>query len=188
MIRRKRPRGILSPLLANIALSVLDEHLHEPREGNGVLSAGSKRQTRRRKGLPTWRIVRYADDFAVMVHGTEEDTAALRDEIAQVLVRIGLRLSSAKTRIVHLSEGPAPLSDPGGRVEHVTTISIHLLGDLRVVQAEELASVESAHTGRQLRRVAVELRVSSERREELDAELKKATGEEGHPRPCAETI
>ncbi len=97
--------GILSPLLANIALSVLDEHLHEPWEGNGVLSAGSKRQTRRRKGLPTWRIVRYADDFAVMVHGTEEDTAALRDEIAQVLVRIGLRLSSAKTRIVHLSEG-----------------------------------------------------------------------------------
>ncbi|MFD3939120.1 group II intron reverse transcriptase/maturase [Streptomyces sp. NPDC058611] len=97
--------GILSPLLANIALSVLDEHLHEPWEGIGVLSAGSKRQTRRRKGLPTWRIVRYADDFAVMVHGTEEDTAALRDEIAQVLTRIGLRLSQAKTRIVHLSEG-----------------------------------------------------------------------------------
>ncbi|MFJ3966081.1 hypothetical protein [Streptomyces sp. NPDC090036] len=63
----------------------------------------------------------------------------------------------------------------------MTIISIHLLGDTREIQAEELAPVESAHTGRLLRRIAVELRVSSERREELDAELKAATGTDGRP-------
>ncbi len=31
----------------------------------------ARRAARRRKGLPNWRIVRYADDFAVLVHGTE---------------------------------------------------------------------------------------------------------------------
>ncbi|KQV11393.1 group II intron reverse transcriptase/maturase [Kitasatospora sp. Root107] len=97
--------GILSPLLANIALSVLDEHLHEPWEPGGSMATESKRAYRRRKGRPTWRVVRYADDFVVLVHGTETDTAALREEVAGVLEPLGLRLSPAKTRIVHISEG-----------------------------------------------------------------------------------
>ncbi|MEU2287835.1 hypothetical protein ABZ614_39030 [Streptomyces sp. NPDC013178] len=63
----------------------------------------------------------------------------------------------------------------------MTTISIHLLGDTREFQAEELPPVTSAHTGRQLRRVALEFRVPSNRQDELDAELKAATGKEGHP-------
>ena len=63
--------GILSPLLANIALSVLDEHLHGPWQPGGTMSTSSRRVRRRAKGLPTWRIVRYADDFAVLVHGHE---------------------------------------------------------------------------------------------------------------------
>ncbi|MCW2884455.1 MAG: RNA-directed polymerase [Streptosporangiaceae bacterium] len=97
--------GILSPLLANIALSALDEHLHEPWESGGTMSTEGKRAYRRRKGRPTWRVVRYADDFVVLVHGTETDTAALREEIADVLEPLGLRLSPAKTQIVHMSEG-----------------------------------------------------------------------------------
>ena len=55
--------GILSPLLANIALSVLDEHLHRPWRPGGPMSTSSRRSRRRSKGLPNWRIVRYADDF-----------------------------------------------------------------------------------------------------------------------------
>ncbi|MET7622560.1 group II intron reverse transcriptase/maturase [Streptomyces sp. NPDC005408] len=97
--------GILSPLLANIALSVLDEHLHGSWESGGRMSTEGKRAYRRRKGQPTWRVVRYADDFVVLVHGTEADTAALREEIAGVLEPLGLRLSQAKTRIVHMSDG-----------------------------------------------------------------------------------
>ncbi|MFJ9034928.1 reverse transcriptase domain-containing protein, partial [Streptomyces sp. NPDC102274] len=97
--------GILSPLLANIALSALDEHLHESWEPGGTMSAEGKRAYRRRKGRPTWRVVRYADDFVVLVHGTEADTAALREEVADVLEPLGLRLSQAKTRIAHMSDG-----------------------------------------------------------------------------------
>ncbi len=97
--------GILSPLLANIALSVLDEHLHGPWKPGGSMSTESRRAGRRAKGLPTWRIVRYADDFVVMVHGTRQDTEAVREEVAGVLTSLGLRLSEAKTQIVHLREG-----------------------------------------------------------------------------------
>src|ERR1035437_272350 len=53
--------GILSPLLANIALSVLDEHLHEPWRPGGSMSTAYLRSRRRVKGLPRWRVVRYAD-------------------------------------------------------------------------------------------------------------------------------
>jgi RNA-directed DNA polymerase len=40
----------------------------------------------------------------VLVHGTRADAETLREEIADVLVPLGLRLSSAKTRIAHMSE------------------------------------------------------------------------------------
>ena len=69
------------------------------------MSTGDKRTGRRRNGLPNWRIVRYADDFAVLVHGSEQDVEALREQIATVLATMGLRFSEAKTRVVHLSEG-----------------------------------------------------------------------------------
>src|SRR5438874_5311965 len=62
--------GILSPLLANIALSVLDEYLHGPWEGGGTMSTEYRRARLRAQELPTWRIVRYADDFVVLVNGT----------------------------------------------------------------------------------------------------------------------
>ncbi|MGJ3561233.1 group II intron reverse transcriptase/maturase [Streptomyces sp. INA 01156] len=97
--------GILSPLLANIALSVLDEHLHRAWEHDGELSTSGKRERRRAKGLPSWRLVRYADDFVVLVHGTRQDAEALHEEVAQVLTPMGLRLSPAKTQVVHMGEG-----------------------------------------------------------------------------------
>ena len=96
--------GILSPLLANIALSALDERVHGPWKPGGVMSTPSRRARRRSKGLPNWRIVRYADDFVVLVHGTREDAETLHGEIAQVLAPMGLRLSPAKTQVVHMSE------------------------------------------------------------------------------------
>ena len=97
--------GILSPLIFNIALSALDEHLTAPWKEGGAMSADYKRAARRRKGLPNWRIIRYADDFAVMIHGSEHDAEALREEIAGVLAGLGLRLSEAKTRVAHMDEG-----------------------------------------------------------------------------------
>jgi RNA-directed DNA polymerase len=94
--------GILSPLLANIALSALDEHFTAAWAAMGDSSA---RHRRRRRGLATYRLVRYADDFVVMVNGTRAHTEAVREEVAAVLAPIGLRLSESKTRIVHIDEG-----------------------------------------------------------------------------------
>src|SRR3954447_16733262 len=54
------PQGsILSPLLSNVALSVLDDHLAQAPGGPGT--APSTRQRRRRGGLPNFRLVRFAD-------------------------------------------------------------------------------------------------------------------------------
>jgi RNA-directed DNA polymerase len=95
--------GILSPLLSNLALSVLDEHFAEAWQAMGATS--SARQWHRRKGLATYRLVRYADDFVVLVAGTHAHAQALREEVAAVLAPMGLRLSQAKTRIAHIDEG-----------------------------------------------------------------------------------
>jgi RNA-directed DNA polymerase len=97
--------GILSPLLANIALSVLDEHLHAPWKPGGPMSTSMRRRRRGWKGLSTWRLVRYADDFVVLVKGDRPHVETLREEITHVLKPMGLRLSQAKTQIVHMSDG-----------------------------------------------------------------------------------
>src|ERR1043165_6709273 len=88
--------GILSPLLANIALSALDEHVMEPWEPGGRMSTRGRRAHHRHHGRPNWRIVRYADDFVVLVDGCRDDVARLREDIADVLHPLGLRLSPAK--------------------------------------------------------------------------------------------
>ena len=97
--------GILSPLLANIALSALDEHVMAPWQPGGSMSTAGKRAYRRSRARPTWRLVRYADDFVILVHGSREDTEALREDVAAVLAPLGLRLSGAKTQVVHMGDG-----------------------------------------------------------------------------------
>jgi RNA-directed DNA polymerase len=97
--------GILSPLLANIALSVLDEHLMRPWKPGGTMSTQMRRKTRHRKGLPNWRLVRYADDFVVLVRGDPDQAQALRHQVGEVLAPMGLRLSEVKTRAVHMRKG-----------------------------------------------------------------------------------
>lgn len=94
--------GILSPLLANIALSVLDEHFTRKWE---ALGPSWTRARHRRNGGATMRLVRYADDFVVMVNGTRDDAQALWDEVGAVLAPMGLRLSADKTRVCHIDEG-----------------------------------------------------------------------------------
>ena len=94
--------GILSPLLANIALSVLDEHFEAKYEALGPEWTRAKR---RRAGHPIMRLVRYGDDFVILVAGNREHAEALKDEVSGVLAPIGLRLSEEKTRVCHIDEG-----------------------------------------------------------------------------------
>jgi RNA-directed DNA polymerase len=91
--------GILSPCLANVALSALDEHIA------GQWQDKVARAKRRRHGLPNYRLIRYADDFVLMVSGTKAHAEAMIDEIATVLDGLGLTLSAAKTGIAHIDEG-----------------------------------------------------------------------------------
>jgi RNA-directed DNA polymerase len=98
------PQGsILSPLLSNVALSVLDEHIAQG--PGGPKASPYERAKRRRHGLPNYRLARYADDWCLLVSGTKTHAEALRDEIAEVLTKIGLRLSPEKTLITHIDEG-----------------------------------------------------------------------------------
>ena len=95
--------GILSPLLANIALSVIDDHFTDAwarHMGDRVVRA-----RRKRHGIANYRLIRYADDLVLVVSGTEADAQQLHEELADVLAPIGLRLSEAKTRIAHIDEG-----------------------------------------------------------------------------------
>ena len=96
------PQGsILSPLLSNVALCVLDEHI--ARAAGGPASTPALRAKRLRHGLPTFKLVRYADDWCLVIKGTREHAEAWREEIANVLSTMGLRLSQEKTLITHIA-------------------------------------------------------------------------------------
>ena len=98
------PQGsILSPLLSNVALSVLDDHIAQG--PGGPAASAYERAKRRRRGLPNYRLVRYADDWCLAVSGTKAHAEALCDEITGVLATMGLRLSPDKTLITHIDEG-----------------------------------------------------------------------------------
>jgi RNA-directed DNA polymerase len=111
--------GILSPLLANIALSVLDEHFTAKWE---ALGREWTRAKHRRAGGPVMRLVRYADDFMVMIAGTRDDAEALWDEVGSVLAPMGLRLSETKTRVCHIDEGFDFLVATRGRTVRVGSL------------------------------------------------------------------
>lgn len=97
--------GILSPLIFNVAMSVLDEHVMEPWKPGGSMSTSGRRSYRRSRGAPAWRIIRYADDFVILVNGERAHVEALREEVAVALEPLGLRLSPAKTQVVHMGDG-----------------------------------------------------------------------------------
>jgi hypothetical protein len=48
-------------------------------------------------------LIRYADDWCLVISGTKADAEVLREEIAGVLSTIGLRLSPEKTLITHIA-------------------------------------------------------------------------------------
>jgi RNA-directed DNA polymerase len=95
--------GILSPLMANIALSALDDHFDQ--EWRQHMATDYRRAKRRKDGKANYKIIRYADDFVVMVSGDRHHAEELREEVAAVLAPLGLRLAPEKTAVVHIDEG-----------------------------------------------------------------------------------
>jgi RNA-directed DNA polymerase len=64
-----------------------------------------RRRKRTRTGQGNWRLIRYADDFVLMVSGDRHHAEALREQVTAVLAPLGLRLAPEKTRTVHIDEG-----------------------------------------------------------------------------------
>jgi hypothetical protein len=95
--------GVTSPLLSNVALSVLDEYIDQA--PGGPRATPYQRAKRRRIGLSNYRLIRYADDWCLAVSGSRADAEAMREEIAAVLFTMGLRLSREKTLITHIEDG-----------------------------------------------------------------------------------
>ena len=83
--------GVISPLLANIALHGMEEALGVKRNIKGE-SIGKR------------ALVRYADDFVVFCE-SKEDAQKIIEILTEWLTKRGLALSEEKTRIAHLTEG-----------------------------------------------------------------------------------
>ena len=83
--------GIISPLLANIALNGLEKHLGVKYNYRGE-SSGKR------------ILVRYADDFVILCE-SEADALKAKQATEEWLKLKGLELSKEKTKIVHISEG-----------------------------------------------------------------------------------
>ena len=97
------PQGsALSPLLANIALSVLDRHF----EAAWTERTRPQRARDRAQGRPSYRMIRYADDFVVLVRGTEAHAHAIKQQTAAFMrEHMQLTLSPEKTCVTHVDDG-----------------------------------------------------------------------------------
>jgi RNA-directed DNA polymerase len=94
--------GVISPLLANIALHGLEVHLKKWMENKDVKwRNGESVRPHRRAG--TLHIIRYADDF-VILHPDKKIIVECKDEVKKFLEEIGLELSKKKTRFTHTLE------------------------------------------------------------------------------------
>ena len=59
-----------------------------------------------RKGRPSYRMIRYADDFVVLVRGTEAQAHAIKEQTAEFMAeQMRLTLSPEKTAITHVDDG-----------------------------------------------------------------------------------
>ena len=83
--------GVVSPLLANIALHGMEEAIGVKYDYQGKL-------------IGKRAVVRYADDFVCFCE-TREDAERVRQILVEWLAERGLTLSEEKTRIAHLTEG-----------------------------------------------------------------------------------
>jgi len=118
--------GVISPLLANIALSAVEERyerwvhhrqkLRAHRRSDGITAAARVRMSDRLRGMPVFFPFRYADDFVILVSGTREQAEREKAELADHLHRTtSLELATEKTRISDLAKGFELL---GHRVRH----------------------------------------------------------------------
>jgi RNA-directed DNA polymerase len=99
--------GIISPLLANIALDGMEKALtmyKMQKNGKTIISNEGIKYNYKGHAIGKRAIVRYADDFLIFCE-SKQDAEQVQKVIAQWLLERGLILSEEKTKIVHLQEG-----------------------------------------------------------------------------------
>lgn len=136
--------GVISPLLANIAL-------------HGMEAAVGVKYIARGDNVGKRGLIRYADDFVVFCE-TEEDAHNAKAELSVWLAQRGLALSDEKTRIAHLSDGfdflgfhirqyRAPSSRWGWKLlikpsrKSVKTLKARLTQEWRALLGQDIATV-----------------------------------------------
>ncbi|WCM26023.1 group II intron reverse transcriptase/maturase [Sphingomonas sp. QA11] len=100
--------GIISPMLSNIYLTALDERYGRwsqcPREP--YINAAARRVKDHKRRRTVFYMVRYADDFVVLVDGTREQAEAEKRALAEFLkTELRMELSVEKTKITDVREG-----------------------------------------------------------------------------------
>ncbi len=102
--------GVISPLLANIALHGMEEQFGIYTEATRANPPGERKylppSTRRgeNRGIA---VVRYADDFVVMARAATDERMRtyVRPKIEEFLGSVGLEIKEAKTRVVDAKQG-----------------------------------------------------------------------------------
>ena len=108
--------GILSPLLANIVLSAIEERYgrftkwSRRKDGKPYAYPGQElrkfRRRERKAGRTVFLPIRYADDFVILVYGTEEQARDEKEALAVFLKEeLKLTLSPEKTQVTALTQG-----------------------------------------------------------------------------------
>lgn len=129
--------GVISPLLANIVLNVLDQRLT----------------------LSGYRFVRYADDFVVLCQSRAQAEQALAFVDTTLRQELGLSLSPTKTRVINFVKGfdflgfhltrrkasvrPKSIEKLKGRIREITTRSHNL--DQKTIQKLNRVLIGFAH-------------------------------------------
>ena len=103
--------GIISPLLANIALGIIEERYERwvyqaKSKGDGGRAARYARMKDRKAGRPVFIPIRYCDDFVILVSGTYEDAVREKEALAAYLKDTAkLELSQEKTQVTPFEKG-----------------------------------------------------------------------------------
>jgi group II intron reverse transcriptase/maturase len=124
--------GVMSPLLANIYLTSLDERYGRwtPQPGEPPANTVSRRLRDRRLGKLTFYMVRYADDFVLLATGSRVEVEAERDALARFLgEELRLELSKEKTLITSPQDG---FVLGYGVVQAKSYLKVRLVGNLRI--------------------------------------------------------
>ena len=96
--------GVISPLLANIALHGMEERIKTFVETCDLKGSDGRHQLPKGHKRKSISLIRYADDF-VILHEDITVVQGCRDLISEWLKDIGLELKPSKTRLTHTLKG-----------------------------------------------------------------------------------